>query len=216
MSGRVKVAMTFAYVPAVGLGVPDFVVTCHAEFKRGVPLSPPTDGDVDTLIAAIDTAWWAAGVNGGRSLYATTIKLMQITGQYQTSPLPSPRLRLVNTGGTDAVGNVGQLPPQVAVGWSERTAVVGRSFRGRMYMPACDSQYVSGNGGIVSAYQSRHADSADVFRAAVNTAGAGGDWTLCVYSRQLDVLEPVLDINVGNRVDTQRRRLPAEQSYVTT
>jgi hypothetical protein len=105
-------------------------------------------------------------------------------------------------GGTHSLGV--PLPPQLSVGVTLRTALAGRSDRGRFYMPAPVTTTVSTIGRIggstpltmVTAISNAFADAITVSAALV----------LVVYSRKLRATHLVNRVEVTDVFDTQRRR----------
>lgn len=116
---------------------------------------------------------------------------------------------IVTTGAAKA-GTVGQLslPPNVALVCTLRTALSSRRTRGRLYTPAPPENQVDAAGAVTTAHR-------DLVRTAwqswitgaENSAPALTVFTHVIWSSCLSSVEPVTAYTVGNRVDTQRRRL---------
>jgi hypothetical protein len=99
------------------------------------------------------------------------------------------------------VATGGPCPPQVAVVVSHRTAKPTRAGRGRIYLPAPAISALN-NGELATAAQTAFAvDMAAGYRAMTT----GGN-VLCVYHRTTDTMDAVVSIDVGQVLDTQRRR----------
>jgi hypothetical protein len=119
--------------------------------------------------------------------------------------------QVIQTTFTNPIGqNAGDSPPaSVAIVISLRTARIGRSYRGRIYLMAPTLSYVDDNaltGPGLAAFQA----VAD----GLITSADGADVTLSVVSyqhnKQLRLIAdvtPVTTATVNARVDTQRRRL---------
>lgn len=116
--------------------------------------------------------------------------------------------------GTDAT--TGELPPQVALVITLRTALAGPRFRGRIYLPGF-SEATSLAGACVSG----NAENARLFVAGISTDLSTSGLTLAVFSRPVDA-DPTATPPIAGRAglgtavtsivtrnlvwDTQRRR----------
>lgn len=113
--------------------------------------------------------------------------------------------------GDEASGEA--LPPQCAAVLSLRTALKGRSYRGRVYLPGMGE--VSQSGGTwIAAQQAKYATIAAQLLAVFGPSGTNTDWRLAVISRWLNKVEratpvavEVNAISADNLVRTQRRRV---------
>lgn len=207
MSGLVRCAMLFNAPNTVSNVC---VVTAHFNMTLA---NTPSDSDVDATTQLL-ADWWTTGLDGEvslRSLTSSLCTLDTITGQkLQPTPAAAVRSRSVATAGT-VTGTM--LPSQVAVVLSLRTALSGRRYRGRMYIPGISAGSITTSGLLVSATRQAYADCADgMRRAAENLYSSDGE--LCVYSRVADHKEKVTQIRVGDKLDTQRRRKIPTESYV--
>lgn len=176
--------------------------------------SDPSDADVDTLLTALST-WWTSGLDGEVSLRSRLVggfTLVSIAGQkIRPAPIATPRLLTVGTAGSVATAG---FPPQVAAVASLRTAVAGRSFRGRMYVPGIPRAFSSGDDGVINATDAQGlADCFDGMRRHIDTMYAGFG-QLVVFSRLNDVATKVTSIRVGRTLDIQRRRKVPGETYV--
>jgi hypothetical protein len=104
-------------------------------------------------------------------------------------------------------------PPQCAVVLSMRTALKGRSYRGRVYIPGL-AETSQNAGQIASAGIAAYAAMATQLLAVFGPAGSNGDWRLAVISRyanKLKRLQPVAtqvtSITADQTIRTQRRRV---------
>lgn len=96
------------------------------------------------------------------------------------------------------------LPPQLAVCVSLRTDLSGGRFRGRFYLPAPATTTIAANGRIVTANVSTFANGmALAFAAAITSSPTS---LLVVYSRVGRSVRLVQSLDVGDVMDTQRRR----------
>lgn len=105
------------------------------------------------------------------------------------------------------------LPWQIAVCYSLRTALKGRSYHGRIYLPgvcvdAVDTDTL--NASSITA----HTTIATQLLAVFGPSGSNGDWRLAVISRFLNHVErvtpvatEVTSISIDPIVRTQRRRV---------
>jgi hypothetical protein len=90
---------------------------------------------------------------------------------------------------------------QTALVASMLTGQSGRSFRGRMYVPATDLGIANGvvGSGQVDAVASGLVDLIDAVRTATT-------WRPMVVSVTKDVMTEIIQVRVDNKPDTQRRR----------
>lgn len=97
--------------------------------------------------------------------------------------------------------------PQVAVVVSLRTGRPGRSYRGRMYLPAMGGSVNPDSWNLNSPNSVAVAADAAIFLGLVQDAQPG-DLQLrpVVWSEKLQTASAVTQISVGNKFDIQRRR----------
>lgn len=208
MSGLMRFAMVFNFPNDVGN---QCVMTGHVN-RTGA--STPDDSDVDNVMAVLST-WWTSGQDGEaslKSLVSSLCTLDYITCQ-KIQPTPPAAVRTLSVGTAGTSGS-SALPPQCAVVLSLRTALSGRRYRGRMYLPGIPTSKVTSNGTLTTTDRQAYADSAKGMMVAMDALFSGSD-ELCVYSRVEDHKERVTSIRVGNRIDTQRRRKIPGETYVT-
>lgn len=93
------------------------------------------------------------------------------------------------------------LPPQCAIVVSLRTALPTRAGRGRFYLPAPTVTTLV-DGLLISSVTTAVANAAAAMIGDMNGAGAVYE----VYHRTTKTGTPVLSVDVGNVVDTQRTR----------
>lgn len=98
-------------------------------------------------------------------------------------------------------------PPQVSIVLSMRTNLSGRSRRGRNYWPALAAE-VDGQTARISDVVATNLANAwvEMLNIFCNEAPGVSDLIPVVYSPTLDVLTAVSSIQVGDVLDTQRRR----------
>lgn len=124
----------------------------------------------------------------------------------------------------DQIG-VDMLPPQNAVVISWRTNNVGRSYRGRTYLPFFVVNQIDALGVLDTGVRDALATAADAFIGAWDpkVLASGRGVQFCIRSafsngapRVPPILTSVTDEKVGLIVDTQRRRrTPSAELYAT-
>lgn len=149
-----------------------------------------------------------AGLQSSRASNYSTDRVVATSQQSETAPvgvyLPSaPR---VGTGGSTSV------PLNAAWAFTHRTALRGRSFRGRTYLPGLTSSILddAGEGDLATL-----AGIASIFVTHFITSPPS-DWAWGVATRFTDhfpraqgFLTPVIAVAVDTLLDSQRRRLKA-------
>lgn len=198
-----------AFVP-----LPNGIKLCFNFLFRTVPVSfcvhvaaPATVGqtDVDT-VAALGLAWWE---DYFRLLVSNDLCVnhIQATDVSQQPAVQSTLPSLTYPCGDAAFD---ALPNQVAAVVSLRTAFIGRSYRGRLYIPGLVAGSIQDNQ-ISTGQQTGLQDAFAALDAAFDVAGY--TWVVASYQennvlRSTAVGTPVETLIVNKRVDTQRRRLP--------
>jgi len=200
------------------------VVKCAMRYRQGTleaynimyVLCPgPASGANLATIAGVFQTWW----NGTfRAVQSSNISWLGVDLTAMDSP-GSPFLAYTNTGTlTGAVGSV-PFPPQVTVAISLKTGLSGRSYRGRIYHIGLLAANVITDGTISPAQVVSMTGWYNTLRTALTAAGfpwcvaslySGVDVNGDKIPRLVGVPTVVTSIVVGSRVDTQRRRLPAE------
>lgn len=176
--------------------------------------APASAADL-TAIATVFKAWW------DNNLRAQTTNSVVFNGMELTAlDAPgSPVLTYVNTTNTNGSAAIGNHPPQVAVCISFKTGLSGRSYRGRVYH-AFPSAGWGNTGGVIAGatvvviqgvYDNlRTRLIAAGYNLAVASLYSGIDADGKKIPRTTGFATPVQIVAVGNRLDTQRRRLPVE------
>lgn len=155
--------------------------------------------------AAIDwitTLWQGNGTDPGYGTLCTAdVAVTQVststinpdTGRQSTQDETS-----VNLPGTATGTN---LPADVAIVVSERTAQATRSGRGRFYLPQPYAGVLGNDGRLATATTTTVANIAQSAYVLLQT-----DATPVIYSPTYRMSEPIVRIDVGDLADTQRRR----------
>lgn len=110
-----------------------------------------------------------------------------------------PQATLIGTLTGDA------MPPHAAICASHRTALGGRSYRGRTFLAGWNEAACDVNGQVAAGYQTLVTTAFDTLRAnlAANVTGAP---ELAVVSRKLLVSTPITETSVDPEWDRQDRR----------
>jgi hypothetical protein len=130
------------------------------------------------------------------------------------NPDTGPETSAATSSATAVAGTVTGTPPppQVAVVVTLRTATPGRSFRGRVYMPA---QVIAQDGVVAGAQMTalNAALQAIVDAIEIRCAAAGSNLAWYVWSPTRGAGAAITQVSVGSQCDTQRRRDRAVESY---
>lgn len=194
----------------------DFQGTLHGAeiFQHGHHVS---SADTAAGVASDAAAQWLAilAVSAFSSCFPTGIQWTQVNvselGATPASPVVTSAQTAISDGGTATTGS---LPNQCAVVVSLRSATAGSRARGRMYLPPIDEDGLTTAGRLTTAYQTTLADNVEDYFDAMTTAGhssvvvssVGGVYT--TY--------PLIELRIGNVIDTQRpRRNDLAEVYIT-
>lgn len=165
---------------------PSFVVngTATSAFNSVVTTAAAAAGGSGSLAAWLHQDWQIAGVS---------MRDLRIPNQ------PEFTANATYTGAATGSG----IPSANAVVVTLRTALAGRSFRGRVYVPGWGSNAVSSTGNISTTAQ----DIAEEFVTEINNGANALSMDLAVASRTLLESNEVTSIDCrDNQWDTQRRR----------
>lgn len=176
--------------------------------------APATSGNLVTVAGVFQTWWntqWRSSMSSSVSWLGVDLTALDSAG--------SPFLAYTNTGTLAGGGGAGLYPPQVAIVASLKTGLSGRSFHGRIYVFGFDTTNAITAGLVSGAFVTAIVGKLNTLRTSLATAGfpmcvasyysgvtAGGD----KIPRAVGVATVVNNIVMGNRVDSQRRRLPVE------
>lgn len=184
-----------------GLPTSDGAAQAQAELIYGVLLSesdPP-------VIPALATSWVNAGgaIRGARCYsYNNGGSQATYAGEY-TAPTA--------TTGTAP----GHLPNQVCAVVTLRTDQSGRSYRGRMYLPAFGAA-LSTTGGLFGQFDQTNCQTmVNDLAAAFQDLGASDAGTPVVVSPTRGVATLITSITMDTRADIQRRRANKQAAAVT-
>lgn len=176
--------------------------------------------------------WWDAGVSGSpaqKTLFKPAVSLARVTIQRISPTIGGVFVDdRADIPGTYAAGDT--LSPNVSMVASYRTDVSARRQRGRSYFPAPPADEVTAAGTLNTAWQQSFINGVmslaeeveSPARLAVGTLGIEHViWSTGAVdpgpppAPLPDAAFPVTRYLAGNRVDTQRKRLGNEVTYVT-
>lgn len=158
-----------------------------------------------TLSVAAMQSQWMTGITNAWATWAPLL-CADVEATRATTVELDPATGRQLTGAEDVRSDVGTstatcLPFQCAPVVSLRTATLNRRGRGRFYAPSLAVDQVDG-GRMTSAAQTALADGAVDLLAGL-TSGGG---TVVIYHRDLGSTSVVTSLDVGDVIDTQRRR----------
>lgn len=228
MSNVVRLALNLAFrdeylgtLPAPAN--PNAAITFHA---RAIDSHDPPDADDRLALIGAVYSWWET--DGAitvklRDRYYANVILNSISAQTVEPTVSDTDYYSVDEDGSHAPTGFPPFPPNIAFMVSLRTLVESRRYRGRLYLPPfADSQAWVNPGG---AYKETLGDLGRVMlgktvaQLAAHIALYEGDpvqqWALAVYSRVDGDAHAVTRFEVPARVATQRRRLAANEGYLT-
>lgn len=175
-------------------------VNVHVTNSQGV--------DATSLNAAINSAkaWWT---NHLKPIASTHLSIVSIHA-VDVSQEGGGKVDFDYAPPEQGAAQVESMSNNVALVMSLRTARIGRSYRGRIYIPGIPENAVTGNT-LTTQAATDYAAAAAGLLTRFNT----GVQQLVVASyqnqgvpRTVAVATPIQATIVGTRVDTQRRRLP--------
>ena len=155
-------------------------------------------------------------INGSATIKAGFMTARRITGirLAMHNPDTGPETSAATSSATAVAGSVTGTPPppQVAVVATLRTATPGRSFRGRVYLPA---QVVAQDGVVASGQQTSLNAALQGIVDSIETrcAAAGSNLAWYVWSPTRGAGASITQVSIGSQCDTQRRRDRALETY---
>lgn len=155
-----------------------------------------TLAELETLAQVVEDDWW----DGIRSAIAANVILNSIVVSDASGETALSFEDVVGEAGTEGTTQV--LPMQLAMVLTLRTALNSRSGRGRIYQTGFTEVANTSAGFIVSTTRTDITNAMGAFITGLDTAG----YALGVYSRLLDVFNPVSAVTIDSRWDIQRRR----------
>jgi hypothetical protein len=174
--------------------------------------SDPTPAELDTLVSGI-FGWWVDNV---QTLTSTSVTMREIVATSQTTAT-SAQVSFTPPTLVDGTNTSPPMPNNVTLTVSFRTALRGRSFRGRNYTIGMVDAQIEGNTvlpGTVSAWQDAYEaliaiqqDVGAVWVVASRFSGVDADGK--PIPRAAGVTTPIISVVVVDDIsDSQRRRLP--------
>lgn len=177
----------------------------HYKDTAGVSHDYTNQDVADELATAVASFWNTAGTGGA----ATT------RSHYDTGQPATVYARNLNKDNIEASAPTGagagsataqQLPAECSVVCTLGTAIAGKSYRGRVYLPP-PSEDVNNVGVVLAAYLTDVKAAFDTWlRSSTGNNLQTADLDLCVYSRKLDVATLVTSTRMNNTFDSQRGR----------
>lgn len=163
----------------------------------------PTTGDLATLVTQ-GHSWYAATL---KSLIYSSTSLKSIIATDQTVQGGPQAITTYNEAGTASGGLIPVGTPLVV---SLRTALRGRSYRGRVYVSGLSSTFLTDAANISSGYAASFGSAFLTLLSSLATAG----FDIVVASKQHNgavtspaATNPVIAFVVDTFLDSQRRRL---------
>lgn len=182
-------------------------------FAFGSHYTASSLGDAQDVADAIAASWdqmWTHSTGGytAKECFTSTTAFSQVT-VFETPAAGGPSTDKAIKTLTQNTGSQGgnPLPPQCAVVVTLHTANATRHGKGRMYLPAPATAWVTAAGRLDTSHRNALAGWAAAFIGDVNSF-VGGQ-SVDVFSRATETAYPVTSISVGDVIDTQRRRRDA-------
>lgn len=159
------------------------IITTH-HFREIAPVAGPPDPEqqlLDDWQTTLQTAW--------RNIVFTTYTLVTLKVQKVcgTAPLPIGVEEGVGLAGTRGIAGINELPAWMALVVNERTAVRGRSYRGRYFVPCVADEDITGDNFVTTAGQMYALVGTynDGLMTRYGPSGTSANWRLVVHSRKL-------------------------------
>lgn len=197
ISGIYRAVMNYTYDGQETANVMHF---SHPEYP-----TPATPADLGQSLIN----WWAPNIKV-RVPATCVLRAVTVTDLAASGPPALEYATGLPIAGTDASP---QMPNNVTVAMSLRTALRGRSFRGRLYHVGLPEAQVQNNNVVPASLTSLL--GAYNLLVALDSASLGQNYQLVVLSywankalRSVPVATPVVSITSEGIIDSQRRRLP--------
>lgn len=196
-----------AFIP-----LPRGVKLCWHFTLDAIPVSFCIHIDVGTTVdqaktdavAAIGYQWWE---DHGYLAFSNRLTIQEVVA---TDVSQQPAFQSTITTFTHGTGNIGQesLPNGSAIVVTLRSGFIGRSYRGRLFLPGIDHLAVVENT-LTTAAQDNISDQFNALKDDIDAANM--TWVVASYqndlsSRTTAVGTPVTSILVRDNVKSQRRR----------
>jgi len=160
--------------------------------------------DSNLSLAAMHSAWGTGITNfwaTATALFCTDVETTRAT-TVELDPLTGKQLTGAESTRTDAGTSAATcLPFQCAPVVTLRTNTLSRAGRGRFYAPSLAVEFVAG-GKMTSAAQTALLAGAEDMVNSLTSAGL----TTVLYGRTTHATQEVTRVDVGDVIDTQRRR----------
>lgn len=190
----------------------------HPEMTSAFYVDQPnvTGFDVDDIGDEVK-AWWNTQLNssgftdGEKGLYDDTVALTRVTLRKwdPLEPVEDEYTTGLPIAGTAASQT---LPAENAILTSLRTNNIGRSYRGRLYLPPCAENAVDENLTLAVAENNSEQFVGLIHNLAAINGGLGAA-RVGVYSKVLGVMTPVTEVKTDIYLRSQRRRNTRPASY---
>lgn len=172
----------------------------HFRYAAGASSPGPTEiAALDAIVRRLYTGTAYTGGGAYLTLCRPTVSLIDMTA-YVLNGTSTPVLININAVGSDASNN--QQAQEVANVLTLRTALRGRSYRGRVYLPALGYQRTDAAGNLLTATTTLVTQQAVGIQAAL----AGIQWSWVVASYKHSTAQDVTSFTMDSRPDVQRRR----------
>lgn len=168
----------------------------------GVPVSATQAQTIATACAAVVVpTGLVVLMNNATSVYGVRVEARAINGTLESQ---AEALKATPTSGTGTNAH----PYQTSVVLSLRTATPGPSGRGRLYWPGTGAQLNTATLRLAATFNTSAASAAKTYLSGLATAiqATVTGVSPVVWSRKTSLLQPVTSIQVGDVLDTQRRR----------
>lgn len=184
------------------------VWSCGAAYKREDLIQDNVIRDYEGLLDQANVAWgvirdWES-TDPLRTLLSVGGAINKVRWEYRDGP---ELIQAAEVTGTPVAGFGAMTKTfQTSLVFSLLTGRAGRSYRGRIYWPALGAVIEADGRVQTSRIQNAANQMAEFLKDAGRRGGGQPDVDPGVYSSTLDVWTPIESVEVGNVLDTQRRR----------